>query len=99
MQDREAFRIGLHQAVPNSVMHHFDEVARARWSDMSPALIFRRCESLKDHSQSFDRLLVAADHEAIAFFQSPHAAGGAAVDEMKALIRCFGVAALRVFVV
>src|SRR6202000_2669061 len=74
-------------------------VACARWPDVPPALVLRRSECLKDWPQSFDWLFVASDHEAVTLFQSPHAAGCAAVHKVKTFIGGLGMAALRVFVV
>ncbi len=51
---------------------------------MTPAAIGRRREGFEHRPQRFHRLLIAADHQAVAFGQAPHAAAGAAVDVVHA---------------
>ena len=66
---------------------------------MPPALVFAGSQRLEDRPQILDRLLVAADHHAVALFQSPHAARGAHVDKLKSLGGNFLVVAHRVLVI
>src|SRR5882757_4288055 len=80
-------------------MHHLDEVSGARRSYAPPSLILGRSQRLEDWCEPFNRLFVAANHQAVSLFQTPHAARCAAVHKMKTLVRQLGVAALRVLVV
>ena len=43
----------------------------------------RRGERLEDGGEALDGILVAADHQAVALFEAPDSAGGAAVDDTR----------------
>src|SRR6476660_7425043 len=79
----ESFRIGLHQTVLDAVMDHFYVMACAVRPDMRPSR-WRR-ERFESGSQSFDRRLVSADHQAIADLQSPHAPARTGIDILNPL--------------
>ncbi len=64
-------------------MNHLDEMTRADGTDVQIAI--RRRQSFKNGFQVIDNFFLAADHQAVAVFQSPHAAAGAGVDEMHAV--------------
>jgi len=52
--------------------------------DAAPALVCRRRQGREDGAQASDDLLIAADHQAVAFGQAPDAAAGAHVHEVQA---------------
>src|SRR3546814_20031087 len=79
-EDREAFRVRLHQPVLDAVVDHLGEVARADRPHVAPALVLAGRQGLQDRAQAVDCVLLAADHHAVALGQPPHAAAGAAVD-------------------
>src|SRR6478609_7868296 len=66
---------------------------------MPPALILAGSKTFEDRPQILDRFLVPADHHAVALFQSPHAARGAYINELKALCGDLFVVTLRILVV
>src|SRR5262249_11658378 len=95
-EDIESFRIGLHEAVLDSVMDHLDEMAgtgRAavkiaefcRASEFFPAGRARNVsctgrESLENGVKTLYRLFRPADHHAVTALQAPDAAAGTDVD-------------------
>ena len=101
-QDVEALGIGLHQAVFDAVVDHLDEMAGAGRAGMDIALLGARIAALaarrardvaepgrqrvEDRIEPVDRLLVAADHHAVAALEPPDAARGADVDIVDALL-------------
>ncbi|EEF93657.1 hypothetical protein CATMIT_01710, partial [Catenibacterium mitsuokai DSM 15897] len=98
-EDGEALGIGLHHSVLDAVVDHLGEVARAAGPDPAPAALGRRRQGFEDRPQPFDRGLVAADHQAVALLQAPHAAAGAGVDVVQAVLAQFAGAAHGVLVV
>ena len=94
MHDLEALGVGLHEAVLDAVVHHLDEMARARRAAVQPAV--RRGEVRQRGRQVGDRLVGAADHQAVADLVAPDAAGGAGVDEDDAALGQRGRAPLAV---
>jgi hypothetical protein len=99
LEDGEAFCVGLHHSVLNAVVDHLDEVTCAGGTDVSPAFGLAGGEGFEDGGEALHGLLIAADHEAVALFESPDTAGGSAVDEVEALESSLSVASLSVFVV
>src|SRR5947209_6014357 len=80
-------------------MHHLDEVPGTRRPNMSPALRRRRRQRLKDRAQPLHWSLIAADHQAVALFQSPYTARGPAIDILKSCRRYLRMPSLCVLVV
>src|SRR5439155_18427312 len=92
-QDVEALGIGLHQPVFDAVMHHLDEMPGPGRTTIDVALLDPlvaalaarraldradpRCQCGEDRAEVIGRVLVAADHHAIAAFQPPDAAAAA----------------------
>src|SRR5688572_5397598 len=86
-QDVESFRISLHEAVLDAVVHHLDEMASAAGPGMDVTLLGARVaigaarssrqvaqpgsERGKDRVEAVDNVLLAADHHAIAPLQAP----------------------------
>ena len=66
---------------------------------MAPAFVSRRRKRFKDGAKILDRIVVAADHHAVALFQSPHPARSTHIDKLEALGGNFGVAAHGVLVI
>ena len=104
-QDVEAFRVGLHQSVFDAVMHHLDEMPGAGWPGVNVAplgagggilaagrarnITQPRGERREDRIEMIDGLLRAAGHQAVAAFDTPDAAGGAAIDVSNMLLGQF----------
>ena len=84
LHDRKAFGIGLHHSVLDAVVDHLGEVAGTAWSHAAPAAIRRRRQGFQQRAQPLAGRLVTTDHQAVALRQPPHAATGAAVEEMHA---------------
>ena len=100
--------IGLHQPVFDAVVDHLDEMpgavrpgmevalpgariaplAMRRWRDVACP----RRERAEDRIEPLDDRLLAADHQAIAALQPPHAAAGADIEIMDAALRCSAAA-------
>src|SRR5262245_59378238 len=106
-QNIEAFRVGLHQAVLDAVVDHLDEAAGAARPavhiavlDARVALAATRCrrngtlarrQGAKDRIEALDGGFRPADHQAIAAFEAPTAAAGAAIDVVDLLcLECAG---------
>ena len=101
-QDVEAFGVGLHQSVLDAVMHHLDEMPCAGRAGVDIAalgagiaFLAARCardiaepgsKRREDRIEVIHRLLLAADHHAIAALDAPDAAGRAAIDVANALL-------------
>ena len=101
-QDVEAFGDGLHHAVFDAVVDHLDKVAGADRPGVQIPLLHpliapvaagcQRDAALaggergEDRVQMLERLARAADHQAVATLQPPHAAGGAAVEIVDAVL-------------
>ena len=114
-QDCQPFGVGGHDAVFDAVVHHLDEVAGARGPAVQVALLggavellaawgaryvaHARRERLENRVEALDRLIRAADHHAVAAFQSPDAAAGAHVHVVNPLRRKFPGAADVIHVV
>ena len=81
----EALGVGLHDPVLDAVVDHLHEVAGARVAEVAPAV--RRGEHVEDRREPLHRVLVAADHHAVADLEPPDAAGRADVDVVDALDR------------
>src|SRR5690349_24797419 len=92
--DRQPFRDGGHHPVLDTVVNHLHEVAGAAGPTVQvplgcgPVTGPARCglraattggDGLEDRVESSDRRVLASDHEAVAAFQPPDAAGGTAV--------------------
>src|SRR4029078_1544815 len=77
----ETFRIALHHAVLDSVMHHLHIMPSADTPDVGPAL-FRR-QRREDRREIFHRRLVATDHQTVSDLQPPNTAAGTGIDIMK----------------
>src|SRR6185503_20492662 len=89
-QDMEALGIGLHQAVLDAVVDHLDEAARAARPAVEIAVLNARIaplaagrgrdvaragrERAEDRVEVLDRVLIAADHQAVAALEAPDAA-------------------------
>ena len=102
----ETLGIGGHDAVLNAVVHHLDEVAGAARPAMQIALFGGAayffasggagnvadawCDGFENRIKVFDGRGGAADHEAVASFQTPDTAAGAHVDVLNALGRELG---------
>ena len=87
----EALRVGLHDPVLDAVVDHLHEVPGARVAEVAPAV--RRGEHVEDRGEPVDRLLVAADHHAVADVEPPDAAGRPDVDVVDpALVQGGGAA-------
>ena len=99
LQDREAFGVGLHQSVLDAVVDHLGVVAGADRPDAAPAPIRRRRQRLENRAQALDHGLVAADHQAIALGEPPHAAAGARIDVVNLTLRHGGGAPLRIAII
>ncbi len=88
VQQREALGERPHHAVLDAVVDHLDVVSGASRPDMQPArpvlFVRRRRECVEDRRNDPDRLVVTADHHAVAVVQTPHAAGRADVDVVDA---------------
>src|ERR1700751_719561 len=97
--DGEALRIRLHHSVLNTVVHHFDKVSGARRTRASPTFVLARCECLKNGPQPRHNILVAADHHAVTFLQSPNAPRRSYVHEVEAFLLERRITTLRVFIV
>ncbi len=89
----EALRVGLHQAVLHAVVHHLHEVPGAGGPEVLPParadrgdarLVGRRRQHVEERREAFHRPVRAADHHAVADFEAPHPAGGAHVDVVDA---------------
>ena len=96
LQNVKTFGIGLHQAVFDAVMNHFDEMPGADRAgvditlldagvaSLAPAgardIAGTRRQACEDRIETIDHRLVAADHHAIAAVDSPNPAAGADVD-------------------
>src|SRR4051812_313819 len=103
LEDVEAFGIGLHQSVLDTVVNHLHEVPGADRAAVQPAVLGgallafaagRRWNAaaagrqlLPEGRQPPDRLYVAADHQTVAAVEAPHAAAGAGVDVEDAIFR------------
>ena len=102
LEDIQALGVGAHDRVLDAVMNHLDEVTGTVGPAVQPALFFwrERARSTKgpfdvtrtwgnrcpDRGEIVDLCVLATDHQAVAAFQSPHPAGGPAVDEVQALL-------------
>ena len=100
-EDAQAFGVGGHDAVLDAVVDHFDEVARAVGAAVEIALLGSAAELLaaggardvagaggesgEDGIEVFHDIVFAADHHAVAAFETPHAAAGADVDVVNLL--------------
>src|SRR6516225_2906291 len=103
LHDVEALGDRLHHAVLDAVVDHFDEMAGAAGAGMQVALLGAPISSLaagggwngpssrgqrsKDRIEPVHHRRFAADHQAVAAFQSPHAARGANVEVVEAMGR------------
>jgi hypothetical protein len=101
LENVQAFGVGGHQAIFNSVVHHLHEMAGAGWATVEIALFGSArsflaswsawCiaasgrERLEDRVEMPHDVVLAADHLAIAALEAPDAAAGADVDVMNAL--------------
>ena len=86
-QQLEALGVGLHQAVLDAVVHHLGVVAGADRAGVHEALLAGtlRAQRVEDRHGPLDQLVVAADHQAVAVLQAPHATADAAVDVADAV--------------
>ena len=78
VHELEALGVRLHDPVLHAVVDHLDEVPRAGIAEMPPAV--GRRQHVEDRCEALHRLLVAADHHAVADLQAPHTAGRTDVD-------------------
>ena len=101
LQDVEALGHRLHHAVLDAVVDHLHEVAGAAGPGVQVALLgarvaplaaggggdvaFARRQRGEDGIEALDDRLLAADHQAVAALEAPHAAGGADVEVVEAL--------------
>src|SRR5262252_5875067 len=102
-QNTQAFSIGSHDAVLDTVVNHFDEVAGAVRTAVKitllrcPAQLLPArcawdvsragCKASEDRIDVFDNSGFAANHHAIAALQAPHTAACAYVDVVNLLRR------------
>src|SRR5687767_11703262 len=77
----KAFAVRLKHAVLDAVMNHFNEMSGAAASHVSKTVLGR--QGLENRLELVDHRFFAADHQAVAFLQTPDAAAGAGVDEVK----------------
>ena len=101
LQDVEPLGVRGHEPVLDAVVHHLDEVAGAGRTAVQIALLggaglarpsggARRGvaagrQRREDRVEPLDRFGLAADHQAVAALEPPHAAAGADVDVVQAL--------------
>src|SRR5262245_51189828 len=94
-QNAETFGIGGHETVFDSIMDHLHEVARAVLTAVKITMFGRSAEPFaagrlrdiadtrrqcpEDGIETFDDVVLAADHHAVAALKSPNAAAGANV--------------------
>src|ERR1700680_771820 len=81
--DLETLAIRLEHAVLDAVVHHLHEVPGAGRPD--PQVSVFGSERQEDRFEPLADGFVAADHQAVAFFESPDAARYAGIDEADAL--------------
>ncbi len=100
MQNIQAFGIGRHDAVLNSVVNHLHEMAAAHRSAMQVAILGRAADffaarraidisapgrqRLEDRIQMFHDVGFAADHQAVPALQAPYAAAGSDIGVVNA---------------
>src|SRR6266478_1965126 len=100
LQNVQAFRVRGHQAIFDSVVHHFHEMTGAGWAAVEIAffgsagsLLAPRSarsvaaagsERFENGVEMADGVVFATDHLAIAALQSPDAAAGADIDVVNA---------------
>src|SRR5580698_785404 len=100
LDDRQALGDRGHHAVLDAVVHHLDEVPGAVRPAVQVTLLggaarsqpggrlrgaLARGDGQEDRVQPPHRLVLAADHQAVATVQSPDAAAGTAVDVVEAV--------------
>ena len=78
VEDLEALRVGLHEAVLDPVVHHLHEMARARRADVRVPVV--GCEGRERRLEERDGVVLAAHHQAVAVRKPPDPAGDAGVD-------------------
>ena len=92
-QDSQSLRVGRHDSVLHSVVHHLDEVAGAIWPAVKVALLSGALDLVpaggarnvahsggergEDWVETLDHLALATDHHAVTPFQAPHTSAGA----------------------
>src|SRR5919204_946102 len=82
IHDLEPLRVRLHQAVLDPVVNHLHEVAGAGSPHVRVAVL--RGKRAEDWLEALHRLVLAADHQAVADFKPPDPARDTCVDEMDA---------------
>src|SRR5712675_2132201 len=103
LENIQAFRVSRHQSILDPVVHHFNEVARARRAAVEIAF-FRsargllapwstrritapRSQRVENGIKVANGVIFAANHLAVAALQAPHAAAGANINIVNALCR------------
>ncbi len=105
LQDVQPLGIGGHEAVLDTVVDHFDEMSRARRAAMQVTLFSgaadffaagsavdvatSRGQRFEDGIETLHNLGLAADHLAVAAFESPYAAARAHVNIVQPFGRQF----------
>ena len=106
LKDVQALGVCGHQAILDAVVNHLDEVACAARPAVQPTGLLRRDvpgatwralgrietwgDGVPQRGESIHSSIIAADHEAVATFESPHSAGGADIEEVNSLLSCLG---------
>src|SRR5207245_1143968 len=85
VQQLEPLGVCLHQPVLDSVVDHLDVVAGAMLPGAQVSAFGRKRE--KDRFQPFADVDLSADHQAVAFVQTPDAAARAGIDVVNLLHR------------
>ena len=77
----EAFGVRLHEAIFDPVVDHLHVVAGSVAADPQISIARRQCQ--KNRLEIDAHVLLAADHQAVAFREAPHAAARAGIDVME----------------
>jgi hypothetical protein len=91
-------RISASPSVLDAVVHHLGEMTGTRRPTVHPTTLGRRSERLQDRQDRADCIDLAADHQPVAVFETPHAAGHTGIDECGDAAGKFARVALAVLV-
>src|ERR1043166_838975 len=83
--DAEPLGKGLHHAILDSIMDHLDVMTGAMRTNMPPAFIRGRSQSLEDWTDVFHNIGLTANHQAVSLLQAPDAATCTTIYEFDAL--------------
>src|SRR5262245_51184041 len=98
-EQRKTFRISLHEAIFDSVVHHLYEVPCTGRPHVRPAVIGRRRQSFEYWTQSFNRRSSPTNHHAVSFSVSENTAARTDIQEFNSMLDQGGCPSHRVFVV